>query len=124
VEWSGQDDDAAEAIQQLHALEMAARVRRLGQVAEFDRREAWRVDGATCMTAWLMATCGLARQTAATEVAVARALQSLPAIAHSAEEGLLSWDQLVALVAIATPDTDAELAVEACGWSAAQLQRA
>ena len=112
----------AEAIQQLHALEMAARVRRLAYVAEFDRREAWRVDGATCTAAWLMATCGQSRHSAATEVGVARALQSLPAIAAAAAEGVLSWDQLVALVAIATPETDADLAVEAAGWSAAQLQ--
>jgi hypothetical protein len=68
-----------------------------------------------------VAACGLSRHSANVEVAVARALQGLPAIAKVAGEGLLSWDQLVALVDIATPDTDADLAAEAPGWTADQL---
>jgi hypothetical protein len=49
-------------------------------------------------------------------------LEDLPAIAKAAGEGALSWDQLVAVVDMATPATDADLAAEAPGWTANQLQ--
>jgi hypothetical protein len=115
-------DELGESIQQLHALEMAVRLQRSAQIAEFDRDEAWQGDGATSMAAWLVAACGLSRHSANVEVAVARALPVLPAIAKAAGEGLLSWDQLVAVIDIATPDTDADLASEAPGWTADQLR--
>jgi Domain of unknown function (DUF222) len=115
-------DELGESIQQLHAFTMAVRLQCSAQIAEFDRHEAWRRDGATSMAAWLVAACGLSRHSANIEVAVARGLQGLPTIAKAASEGWLSWDQLIALVDIATPDTDADLAAEAPSWTADQLQ--
>ena len=53
-----------------------------------------------------------------------RRLAGLPAIAAAFGEGRLSWDQVRALATLATPDTDAVLAQEAPGHSAAQLQAA
>lgn len=52
---------------------------------------------------------------------LAAALAELPTIAEAFAEGLLSWDQLRAVVSVATPDTDAEWAERAPSLSAAAL---
>jgi hypothetical protein len=44
-------DELGESLQQLHAFEMAVRLQWSAQIAEFDRDEAWRRDGATSMAA-------------------------------------------------------------------------
>ena len=49
-------------------------------------------------------------------------LDRLPNIAARFEEGRLSWDKTRALVRVATPDTDGELAAEAEALSASQTQ--
>ena len=64
---------------------------------------------------WVAARDGVRTQTARTEVEVARALDSLPAIAAAAEAGELSMEQLGALVQLATPETDAAWAVRGRG---------
>ena len=47
------DQEIADAIGQLHALEQSVRSRRLAFVAEYDRRQAWKPDGARSMSGWL-----------------------------------------------------------------------
>ena len=106
----------------MHALEAAARATMLGFVAAFDRSEAWREDGATSATAWLAYRLGLSHRTAAEWVRLANALNELPRIASAFAEGLLSWDQLRAVVSMATPDSDAEWAERAPTLSAAALE--
>jgi len=59
---------------------------------------------------WVATQDRVRTQTARTEVDVARGLERLPAIAGAAEAGELSFDQLEQLVALATPETDAEWA--------------
>jgi len=115
-------DDVAEVIGQIHALEVATRAAMLEFVAAFDRSEAWRDDGATSATAWLAYRLGLSHRTAAEWVRLAGALSELPRIAEAFASGLLSWDQLRAVVSMATPDTDAEWAERAPTLSAAALE--
>jgi hypothetical protein len=61
--------------------------------------------------------------TARAEVDVGRALESLPAIRAAAEAGDLSLDQLVPLVSLASPETDAEWATRARHTAPTELNR-
>jgi hypothetical protein len=61
--------------------------------------------------------------TARGEVEVGRALESLPAIRAAAEAGDLSLDQLVPLVTLASPETDAEWAARAPQVAPTELNR-
>lgn len=94
----------------------------LGDIAEFDRREAWRADGAHSMEHWLQMRAATSHRTAKDWVEAAHALDSLPKIGDALEEGELSWDQVRPLSSFATPEEDAHLAREAPGWSPAALQ--
>ncbi|MDQ3978969.1 MAG: HNH endonuclease [Actinomycetota bacterium] len=91
-------------------------------LAAFDRQEGWKEDGATSAVPWLVGMLGVSSATASGWVRVARALESLPAIAAAYGAGRLSWDQVAALTSFATPDDDAELAEAATGWTAAHTQ--
>ena len=66
---------------------------------------------------------GLAHRALRDELEVARALETMPAIAEAASSGALSWDQLKGVVEAATPATDAEWAERAPHWAPADLVR-
>jgi len=66
---------------------------------------------------------GLTHRARRDELEVARALETMPAIAQAAGSGALSWDQLKGVVEVATPATDAEWAERAPYWAPADLQR-
>ena len=112
-----------DAIGQLHALSAAVLSHLIEFVGAYDAKQAWADDEATSMTAWLAAKLGVTHDTAAGWVSVARALADLPCIGHAFAEGALAFDQVKQLVRFATPETDAALAEEASGYSAAQLRR-
>ncbi len=118
------DDELVEAIDQLHDVVCAAQRRLLAAAAEYDRRRAWRQDGATSMGAWLAYRLGVANRAGAEWARVGTALESLPALAGALEEGLLSLDQVAPLTTLATPENEEALADEAIGWSAAQCAAA
>src|SRR5438309_9497873 len=80
----------------------------LSQVAELDRSETWRTDGATSMTSWLAARYNLLWGVAREWVRVARALHGLPRISRAYARAELSWDQLRPVTRFATGETDAE----------------
>jgi Domain of unknown function (DUF222)/HNH endonuclease len=117
-------EDLAEAIDQVAALEAAVRSQLLALISAFGATRAWEADGAASVEAWLMMRLGVARRTATELVRVAGAVPQLPTIAAAYADGRLSWDQLAAVTRFATPDTDAALAPEAVGLSAAELERA
>jgi hypothetical protein len=94
----------------------------LSDIAELDRRKAWRVDGATSMVAWLVQHFGISATTAREWVTAAQRLVELPMIADALGQGKLSFDQIKPLVDVAKPDTDARLAEEATHWSAKQVR--
>jgi len=111
-----------DAIVQLHGLMGAAHRKMLAFVAEFDRRCAWRRDGAASMEQWLCARLSVSFGTASTWVAAAAKLDEIPATAAVFEHGGLSWDQMRSVMRFATPERDEEIARDAPGWSAAQAE--
>jgi Domain of unknown function (DUF222) len=113
--------DLTDTVGQLHGISCAAHRHLLTVVAELDERTAYREDGAPDMAAWLAAKLSLAPATARAWVQIARALESLPAIANAYAAGTLSWDQVRSAVRVATPETDAEIAELAQRCSAFQL---
>lgn len=115
-------EDLTETVGQLHGIACAAHRHLLSVVAELERREAFREDGASDMARWLAARLSVSARTARSWVEVGRALESLPALAEAYTAGTLSWDQVRAAAEVATPETEAELAEYAQGRSAAQLE--
>ena len=91
-------------------------------IAEFDRAESWRGDGAVSMAAWLTQRCGVGRSTAAAWVRAAANLESLPHLAGALAAGALSLDAVAPLAEVATPQTDAELAQASVHWSVRQIR--
>jgi Domain of unknown function (DUF222)/HNH endonuclease len=118
------DIELADAMCQLAGGLSAIHSQLLAMAAEFDRRKAWRDDGAADMSAWLCNRLGLAYSTGKEWARVATALEELPECARVYSEGRLSWDQLRPLTLIANPETDAEHAVHAPGAPAATLEAA
>ncbi len=92
-------------------------------IAEHDRREAYKVDGARTMADWLSYRFGYSDRYARDLVAVAKALEFLPAIADSLRAGLLTWEKVRWLTSFATIDEDAKLAIDAIGMSAAEVRK-
>src|SRR5437764_6028450 len=107
--------ERADAIDQLHALVTVAHSQLLQVVAECDRREDWREDGATSMADWLVARLGIAHRTTREWVRVARSLETLPRLAATFAEGGLSFDQLAPATRLASPETEAAMAADAPG---------
>ncbi|MGH9103499.1 MAG: DUF222 domain-containing protein [Acidimicrobiales bacterium] len=118
------DDDVAEAIAQLGALEAAVRAQLLALVTLYETREAFKTDGALNMASWLVARLGWSYSSAARAVEVARGLARLPATAAALGEGRLSYDQVAVVVDMATEEDDERWAREAPGMSVAGLEAA
>jgi Domain of unknown function (DUF222)/HNH endonuclease len=110
------------SVAQHHRAISAHQRRLLADVAELDRRKAWRVDGATSMVSWLVQRCAVTATTAREWVTAAGALESLPKISDALAQGKLSFDQIKPLVEVAKPETDADLAERATRWSAKQVR--
>ncbi|HEY3844077.1 MAG TPA: HNH endonuclease [Acidimicrobiales bacterium] len=94
----------------------------LGDIAEFDRAEAWRGDGAVSMVSWLTERTGVGGATARMWVRTAAHLETLPHLAGSLADGSISLDQLAPLAEVATPESDARLAMASRHWSARQAR--
>ena len=92
-------------------------------IAEHDRREAYKVDGARTMADWLAYLFGYSERRARDLVAMAKAIEFLPAIADSLRAGLLTEEKVKWLASFATIDEDALLANDAIGMSAAEVRR-
>jgi hypothetical protein len=95
----------------------------LCELAEFDSEELWRTDGATDMVSWLTYEFGLLPRNARGWLEVARRLDELPEVRRRLASGELSLDQVRALVKIATPDNEFDLAEMASDMTAAELER-
>jgi hypothetical protein len=93
----------------------------LTQVAELDRNEMWRANGATSMTSWLAARYNLLWGVAREWVRVARALRTLPWISRAYARSELSWDQVRPLTKFADESTDSYWADVAPSRSPAAL---
>src|SRR6266516_4506502 len=93
----------------------------LKRVAELDRADVWRRDGATSMTSWLAARYNVLWGIAREWVRVARALRGLPRVSLAYSRAEISWDQLRPLTKFADAESDAHWAEAAPSWSPAAL---
>ncbi|HWC38678.1 MAG TPA: DUF222 domain-containing protein [Acidimicrobiales bacterium] len=111
-----------DAIDQLHALMSVSHSQMLQIVADCDRKQDWREDGATSMADWLVARLGVAHRTAREWVRVARSLEQLPALTVAYAQARLSFEQVAPATKLASPETEAAVAEQAPGCTVAQLE--
>src|SRR6266496_6854466 len=78
-------------------------------IAEVDRRELWRDDGARDMAHWLWMRYGISDWKARRWIAAAHALEGLPRISEAFSSGALGIDKVVELARFAGPKTEAGL---------------
>jgi hypothetical protein len=95
----------------------------LREIAEFDRTEAWRGDGSLSMADWLVAHCRISRARARTLVVTAAKAGALPTLSEALCDGRLTLDVFAPLAAVATPDTDADLAGASEHWTPRQARQ-
>ena len=94
----------------------------LVDIAEFDRVEAWRGDGAGSMIMWVTEQCGVSASTARQWVRTATDLAELPALSESLASGEMSLDKVAPLAEVASPETDAEIRSAAAHWTVKQAR--
>jgi uncharacterized protein DUF222 len=92
-------------------------------VGELDRRQGWRVDGATSLQAWMVERFGFSVTTARAYARVAERLFDLPHLAAGLSSGDLSFDKVRAVVDAATPETDRNLREHASEHSVVELSQ-
>jgi len=92
-------------------------------IADVDRREAWRDDGARDMAHWLWMRFGISAWKAARWIAAARALPELPRISDAFAQGELGIDKVVELTRFATPDSEDALTRWALTVSSGAIRR-
>ena len=92
--------ELSDSMAQLVAVTNATFAALFAQIAAFDRRQLWRLDGATSIESWLVAAYQLDHRSARDWAAKARALPSFPATAAAYGEGRLSGDQLRSLLTL------------------------
>ena len=90
-------------------------------VAEFDRREGWADNFASCAE-WLAWRTGRTLAAARENVRVAHALEELPLTAEVMKSGQLSYTKVRTMTRVATPETEATLLEYARSTSAARLE--
>ncbi len=94
----------------------------LSDIAEFDRAEGWRGDGAVSMIAWVTGQCGVSTSTARQWVRSAANLETLPCLAEGLSRGELSLDLVEPLAEVASAETDASLREASAHWSVRQAR--
>src|SRR3989454_1991136 len=101
-------DQLGDEIAELSAHLDAATARLLELIRAFDARGGWNTGFCSC-AAWLSWRVGLDPGAARERVRVARALGSLPRLAHALACGELSYAKVRALTRVATPETEERL---------------
>src|SRR5512132_3801570 len=100
----------------------AATARLLDLIREFDAREGWNHGFRSCAD-WLSWRVGLDKGAARERVRVARALGTLPRLAHALAGGQISYSKVRALTRVATPETEAQLLAVARAGTAVHVER-
>ncbi|HEX9530712.1 MAG TPA: DUF222 domain-containing protein [Acidimicrobiales bacterium] len=116
-------DALSVTIEQLAAAQMAMLVGLLELIGEYDRRQGWAADGMASMTDWVAARLAVSQATSTAWVEAAARLAQLPELRAVAAAGGLSFDQLVPLLVLATPQSDARWAAEGPALKASQLRQ-
>src|SRR2546428_7251269 len=101
-------DRLGDEIAELSAHLDGANEQFLDLIREFDARDGWNTGFRSC-AAWLSWRVGLDPGAARERVRVARALGSLPRMAHAVARGELSYAKVRALTRVATPETEERL---------------
>src|SRR5213594_1635367 len=101
-------DRLGDEIAELSAHLDAATAQLLDLIREFDARDGWNTGFRSC-AAWLSWRVGLDLGAARERVRVARALGTLPRLAHALARGELSYAKVRALTRVATPETEERL---------------
>src|SRR5438046_7063355 len=115
-------DRLGDEIAELSAHLDAATARLLDLSREFDAREGWNTGFSSC-AAWLAWRVGFAPGAAREHVRVARALGTLPLLAHALARGELSYAKVRALTRVATPETEERLLTVGRAGTAAHVER-
>ena len=90
--------------------------------AELRKREGWRVEGATSLEAWMVERCGVSRASARSYADVGGQLEKRPHLTAGLSSGELTFDKVAAVVDVATPANDRQLADLARECTVRQLQ--
>ena len=98
------------------------KARYLRYTAEIGNREGWRTEGATSLEAWMVERCGDSLASARSYAKVGEQLEDLPELATGLASGDLTFDKVRAVVEVATPANDRELADLARECTVRQLQ--
>jgi hypothetical protein len=115
-------DRLGDEIAELSAHLEAATARLLDLIREFDARGGWNTGFRSC-AAWLAWRVGLDLGAARERVRVARALETLPALAEALASGELSYAKVRAPTRVATPATEARLLAVGRAGTAAHVER-
>ena len=115
-------DRLGDEIAELSAHLDAATARLLDLIREFDAGGGWNTGFRSC-AAWLAWRVGLDLGAARERVRVARALETLPALAEALARGELSYAKVRALTRVATPATEARLLAVGRAGTAAHVER-
>ena len=92
-------------------------------VAEFDRREGWKLWECQSCAAWLSWQVGLDIRAAHEKVRVARALEQFPVIAMAMATGRVSYSKVRAITRIATPECEQALVDMALAGTTNHVER-
>jgi len=111
-----------EAIDAAHAQVGRAHRELLALVAEVDRREAWRDQGARDTAHWLSMRYGISGWKAHRWIGAAHALEALPRTSEALSRGALGIDKVLELARFATAGTEADLVRWAKGVSCATVR--
>src|SRR2546429_4841236 len=115
-------DRLGDEIAELSAHLDAATARLLDLIREFDAREGWNTGFSSC-AAWLAWRVGFAPGAAREHVRVARALSTLPLLAHALARGELSYAKVRELTRVATPETEERLLAVGRAGTAPHVER-
>jgi uncharacterized protein DUF222/HNH endonuclease len=115
-------DQLGDEIAELSAHLDAASALLLDLIREFDARGGWNGGFRSCAD-WLSWRVGLDLGAARERVRVARALGTLPLLAHALAHGELSYAKVRALTRVATPETEAQLLAFGRAGTAAHVER-
>jgi hypothetical protein len=115
-------DRLGDEIAELSAHLEAATARLLDRIREFDARGGWNTGFSSC-AAWLSWRVGLDLGAARERVRVARALATLPRLAHALAQGELSYAKVRALTRVATPETEERLLAVGRAGTACHVER-
>ncbi len=94
----------------------------IDRLIEANENMLWAADGSPSLAEWLTDRYRMSSFTGRTLAKITQALPVLPMIRRAFEQGRFSWDQLRAVVAIATPETDGQLAETAPGLKPSEIR--